>query len=56
MIQEVQCREVARDFVAANGIAVSHGKVFVGDAANATVSVFDMGSNRDLALERRIVS
>lgn len=55
-VQEVVCREVARDFVHANGIAVDDGKVFVGDSQNATVSVFDMASNRDLRLKQRVVS
>ncbi|KAK0387028.1 hypothetical protein NLU13_5342 [Sarocladium strictum] len=51
---ELQCREVAKGFVHANGIAANDGKVFVGDSQNATVSVFEIESDKSLKLDHRV--
>ncbi|KAF9890079.1 hypothetical protein FE257_006240 [Aspergillus nanangensis] len=51
----VQCRQVTPRFPGANGLAVSDGRLFVGDARNGTVTIYRLGTGQPATFERQIV-
>ncbi|KAH8805334.1 paraoxonase 2 [Xylogone sp. PMI_703] len=52
--KDVQCKQVTGTFPGANGLAISDGRMFVGDAQNGTVTIFKLRSDRGADLERQI--
>ncbi|BCS29672.1 uncharacterized protein APUU_71242S [Aspergillus puulaauensis] len=51
----VRCRQVTPRFPGANGLAVSDGQMFVGDARNGTVTIYRLGTEQAAKFERQIV-
>jgi len=54
-VQQVSCRQVTGTFPGANGIALWKDRLFVGDARNGTVTIFDIHDDKSLTQRYQIV-